>query len=344
MSVRIPGALAEYLAVQYIGDEETRDALDAARRSLGRTLVIEPTSTRVLHVISRYAEYILGMPSIRTRAQRDAARLWIKRAGQAPVRMVHRFESTADAYDSTQVREDIRDGDVLVIESERAVGFLRTAWPVVITAEYGELHRIEGDPRTLDDGRYAESVEAAEEIAREHGFALAEQQLAAGEVEVAETVAPEVTRASVDAYLAREYPALFATEQPQPLALPPAHLWAVEHMVVIRGEWVRLAMCGMSLKEANDRAGVLRYTGSKAVEVVPCSHGPKAHPDEYAANRCQGCGYRIPRGEDWHDGCRPRPRPTPLDRARRAAVISAGFDRALEASARVADLDGEPPF
>ncbi|MCR8576175.1 hypothetical protein [Streptomyces sp. Isolate_219] len=292
MSVTIPGALADHLAVQFIGDEETRDALDAARRGRGRTLVIEPTSTRVLHVISRYAEHILSIRGAYTRAHIDAARLWIKRAGHAPARMVHRFEDTADAYNSTQVRDDIRDGDVLVIESEGVVAFLRTAWPAAITAERGELHSVDGDPRTLDDGRYAASVEDAEKIAREHGFALPEQQLAAVEAEVAEqvetvedaealhaaqlvtareasdgtwrgewigqqpadglftldlaeeqgalfddratapaaaeveveveVVAPEITRASVDAYLAREYPALFAPEQPQPLALPHA--------------------------------------------------------------------------------------------------------------------------
>ncbi|MFI1191556.1 hypothetical protein [Streptomyces californicus] len=431
-TVTIPGALADHLAAQYIADDETAAALDAARRGRGRTLVIEPTSTRVLHIISRHAEHILSIPRAYNRAARDAARLWLDRAGHAPAVMTHTYDSTEDAYNRTQCGDDIRDGDVLIIEREGVVGFLRSAWPAAITVARGELHGIEGDPRTLDDGLYVPSIEAAEKIAREHGFALAaEQRLDAVEVEVAEQfatvaravdavehaeqveagvatvedaealyaaqlvteadatlgtwqgswigeqpadglfdlapaaeqgalfddraavevevevervefVAPEVTRASVDAYLARTYPALFAPEQPQPLALPPARLWAVEHMVVIRGEWAGLAMCGMSLKEANDRAGVLRSTGSKAVEVVPCSHGPKAHPDEYAANRCQGCGYRIGRGQDWHDGCRPRRRPAPGDLTRRAAALAAILDHAPAAPA--AALDGEPPF
>lgn len=438
-TVTIPGALADYLTDRFISDDETRDVLDAARRGRGRTLVIEPTSTRVLHVISRFAEHILAIPRAYTRATRDAARLWITRAGNAPALMVHKFDSTEDAYNRTQCGDDIRDGDVLVVEGEGVVGFLRSAWPAAITAERGELHGIEGDPRTLDDGQYVASIEAAEEIAREQGFALAtEQRLDAVEVEVAEqfartaravdaveyaeqveaavetvedaealyaaqlvteadatagtwqgswigeqpagdtlfdverpaeqgalfddraaapaaveveveveradVVAPEITRASVDAYLAREYPALFAPEQRQPLALPPVQMWAVTHRVVIRGEWQGLIMCGLGRREAQDRADALRYTGSKDVQVIPCEHGPHAHRDAQFAARCEGCGYRIPTGTDWHDACRPRPRPTPLDRARRAAKISAQYDRALDASAAVTDLDGEPPF
>ncbi|MFF2367185.1 hypothetical protein ACFVU0_31390 [Streptomyces sp. NPDC058122] len=404
-TVTIPGALANYLTDQFISDDETRDVLDAARRGRGRTLVIEPTSTRALHVISRFAEHILAIPRAYTRATRDAARLWITRAGHSPAIMVHHFDTTGSAYNQTQCREDIRDGDVLVVEREGVVGFLRSAWPAAITAKRGELHGIDGDPYTVDDGQYVASIEAAEKIAGEHGFALAEQQLtpveddealyaaqlvteadadagtwrgewigqqaddalfavelpaeqgalfddraaepAAVEVEppaVVTNCPPEVTRASVDAYLAREYPALFAPEQPQPLALPPVQMWAVTHRVVIRGEWQGLIMCGLGYREALDRADVLRYTGSKAVEVIPCEHGPHAHRDAQLAARCEGCGYRIPTGTQWHDACRPRPRPTPLDRARRAAVISAGYDRALDASAAVAALDGEPPF
>lgn len=437
MAVTIPGALADHLAAQYIADEETAAALDAARRGRGRTLVIEPTSTRVLHVISRHAEHILSIRGAYSRAQIAAARLWIQRAGHSPAILAHRFEDTAEAYDATQCRDDIRDGDVLIIEREGVVGFLRTAWPAAITAERGKLHGVDGDPRTLDDGRYVASVEAAEQVAREHGFNLAgDQQLDAVEVEVAEqfrttaratdavgyaeqveagveavveaealyaaqlvteaeatagtwrgewigqqdnadtlfaverpvdqgalfadratapaaveaevehgdTVAPEAARASVDAYLAREYPALFAPEQPRPLELEPANMWAVTQRVVIRGEWQGLIMCGLGHREAEDRASVLRYTGSKAVEVVLCEHGPQSHRDARLAARCEGCGYPIPTGEEWHDACRPRPRLTPAERARRDAELAARFDRALEASDRVADLDGEPPF
>ncbi|MDQ0949317.1 hypothetical protein QFZ24_003240 [Streptomyces phaeochromogenes] len=406
MSVTIPGALADHLAAQWIGDEETAAALDAARRGRGRTLVIEPTSTRVLHVISRHAEHILSIRGAYSRAQIAAARLWIQRAGHAPAILTHRFEDTEEAYNATQCRDDIHDGDVLVIEREGVVGFLRSAWPAALTVAHGELHTVTGDPRTLDDGRYVASVEAAEKIAAEHGFPLAEQAEAADaealhavqlvteaeandgtwqgawigqqptdglfaldlpaeqgalfddraavpaavEVEVEQpavtpNVAPEVTRASVDAYLRRTYPALFAPEQAQPLALPPVQMWAVTQRVVIRGEWQGLIMCGLGYREARDRAGVLRYTGSKAVEVVPCEHGPHAHRDAQLAARCEGCGYQIPTGTQWHEACRPYPRPTPGDLARRAAAIAADLDRALDASAAVAaNYDDEPPF
>ncbi|EFL21882.1 LigA protein [Streptomyces himastatinicus ATCC 53653] len=421
MDVTIPGALADHLAAQYIGDEETAAALDAARRGRGRTLVIEPTSTRVLHVISRHAEHILSIRGAHTRAQVDAARLWIKRAGHAPAILTHRFEDTEEAYNATQCRDDIRDGDVLIIEREGVVGFLRSAWPAAITAEHGELHSVDGDPRTLDDGRYAASIEDAEQIAREHGFALAtEQQLDAVEAKVAEqfhttaratdaveyaeqveagvetvadaealyaaqlvteadatdgtwrgewigqhpddglfTLEPAADqgalfddraaalaadRAALDAHLARTYPALFAPEQPRPLELEPALIWAVTHHGVIRGEWQGFFMCGLGRREAENRARALRYTGSKDVQVVPCEHGPHSHRDARIAARCEGCGYPIPTGEEWHEGCRPRPRPTPLDRARLAAERDAGYARALEASARVAYLDDEPPF
>jgi len=83
-AVTIPGALADHLTGQFIGDVETAAALDAARRGRGRTLVIKPTSPRVLHVISAYAEAILENRKLHTVAKVRAARLWIQRAGHAP--------------------------------------------------------------------------------------------------------------------------------------------------------------------------------------------------------------------------------------------------------------------
>ncbi|MFE5851999.1 hypothetical protein ACFQ61_02065 [Streptomyces sp. NPDC056500] len=171
-TVTIPGALADHLAT-LTTDTETDTALAAGRRGRGRTLVI-PATIPVLHSISRIAETLLDTKGT-SRAQRAAARLWITRAGHAPAVMVHQFDSTDEAYDATQCRDDIRDGDVLVIEPEGVVGFLRRAWPVAITAEHGDLHTVEDDTRTLDGGRYADSAIRAERIATEHGFALAHQ-------------------------------------------------------------------------------------------------------------------------------------------------------------------------
>lgn len=89
---------------------------------------------------------------------------------------VHRFASTREAYDATQCRDDIRDGDVLVVESERVVGFLDAAWPVAITEAHGEFHGLKVPAREHRDGRYAASVERAEEIAAELGFELASRR------------------------------------------------------------------------------------------------------------------------------------------------------------------------
>jgi hypothetical protein len=85
---------------------------------------------------------------------------------------VHRFYDTTEAYNQTQCRDDIRDGDVLVIEREGVVGFLHKAWPVAITVEHGELHTLTVPVREFQDGAYAASADRAEEVARELGFTV----------------------------------------------------------------------------------------------------------------------------------------------------------------------------
>lgn len=82
---------------------------------------------------------------------------------------VHRFDSTEDAYTATQTRDDIRDGDVLVIPSERVAGFLLKAWPVAVTAQRGGLHGTTdgADPAEIEGGRYVASVDVARRIARD---------------------------------------------------------------------------------------------------------------------------------------------------------------------------------
>ncbi|MFB7329091.1 hypothetical protein [Streptomyces sp. NPDC056190] len=86
---------------------------------------------------------------------------------------VHRFADTVEAYDATQCREDIRDGDVLVVEAEGVVGFLDAAWPVAITEAHGEFHGLKIPAREHHGGRFAASAKVAERIAAEHGFPLA---------------------------------------------------------------------------------------------------------------------------------------------------------------------------
>lgn len=51
----------------------------------------------------------------------------------------HYFETTGEAYDATQCRDDVASGDVLVVESEFVVGVADT-WPVAVTLACGHLH------------------------------------------------------------------------------------------------------------------------------------------------------------------------------------------------------------
>ncbi|MFI5686773.1 hypothetical protein [Streptomyces sp. NPDC051636] len=87
--------------------------------------------------------------------------------------IVHRFHSTREAYDATQTRDHIRDGDVLVIEREQVVGFLRSAWPTAITEARGELHGLTVPAHEYEQGRYAASAARAAQLAAEHGFVVA---------------------------------------------------------------------------------------------------------------------------------------------------------------------------
>jgi len=54
---------------------------------------------------------------------------------------IHKFESTVDAYNACQCDEGIKQGDLLVIESEGVVGVADT-WPYAITEAHGSLHRL----------------------------------------------------------------------------------------------------------------------------------------------------------------------------------------------------------
>jgi hypothetical protein len=59
----------------------------------------------------------------------------------------HYFSSTTDAYDACmtgvhpETTDPVRDGDILIIESERVIGLCDT-WPVAVTAEHGALHAL----------------------------------------------------------------------------------------------------------------------------------------------------------------------------------------------------------
>jgi hypothetical protein len=51
------------------------------------------------------------------------------------------FESSGEAYDACQCDDSIKKGDLLVIPSEDVVG-LAGIWPIAITANNGQLHKL----------------------------------------------------------------------------------------------------------------------------------------------------------------------------------------------------------
>ena len=55
---------------------------------------------------------------------------------------VHIFASSDEAYDASQCRDDIHDGDILVIPCEGVAGWLDKAWPIAATRNVGAFHRI----------------------------------------------------------------------------------------------------------------------------------------------------------------------------------------------------------
>lgn len=91
---------------------------------------------------------------------------------------VHRFTDTDTAYDVTQSEErhrmGIRDGDVLVVESEGVVGVLANNWPIALTEAHGKFHLVAERYRIreMNGGRYAASGDSAERVAAELGLSL----------------------------------------------------------------------------------------------------------------------------------------------------------------------------
>lgn len=99
---------------------------------------------------------------------------------------VHRFDDTGDAYDSTQCDDSIKDGDVIVVESEGVVGVLIQAWPVAVTEKHGDLHTpVEGfDWESVENligftnGYAADSEPIYEHVDYSAAYALAQSEAA----------------------------------------------------------------------------------------------------------------------------------------------------------------------
>ncbi|MFF4148434.1 hypothetical protein ACFY0A_46115 [Streptomyces sp. NPDC001698] len=99
----------------------------------------------------------------------------------SPALRVHRFASTREAYDVSQCYDEITDGDVLVVEGEKAIAVLMGAWPVAITAGHGEFHSgAMESASSVSDGRYAGSVAVAKEVADELGLTIEAYHLEPG--------------------------------------------------------------------------------------------------------------------------------------------------------------------
>ena len=81
----------------------------------------------------------------------------------------HYFESTGEAYDASQSREEIKDGDILVVLNEGVIGFLAAAWPVAVTEAVGHVHT--ADYVGSDDWpTYKESIDKGNELVKFYGL------------------------------------------------------------------------------------------------------------------------------------------------------------------------------
>jgi hypothetical protein len=84
---------------------------------------------------------------------------------------IHFFDTTVAAYAATQSDDQVREGDVLIIESEKIVG-LASTWPVAVTELSGELHHLEGAWPLAKLGFSKKSIDLARDAAKSHGWPL----------------------------------------------------------------------------------------------------------------------------------------------------------------------------
>lgn len=81
----------------------------------------------------------------------------------------HTFDSTGEAYDQSQWRDDIHDGDVLHVPSEKVVGILYQAWPVALTKNHGEFHKYT-DINFIDPVPYGNGLITARRLIAVEGY------------------------------------------------------------------------------------------------------------------------------------------------------------------------------
>ncbi|RWN60188.1 hypothetical protein [Mesorhizobium sp.] len=114
---------------------------------------------------------------------------------------VHFFDSTGEAYDATQCDETIKNGDVLVIESEKVVGLADT-WPVAVTEHSGNLHVL-GDGQ-FETYRHQFGKDAGERVFTDEQIRAAKAIATAWGYELQQTYPPKVLLDTAERILAQQ--------------------------------------------------------------------------------------------------------------------------------------------
>ena len=75
---------------------------------------------------------------------------------------VWEFYTTGEAYNASQCRDEIKDGDILLVPNEAAAAVLVRAWPVAVSPKTaGEaFHTLEDGTEweTFEEGKYLPSL------------------------------------------------------------------------------------------------------------------------------------------------------------------------------------------
>ncbi|MEW1922205.1 hypothetical protein [Streptomyces sp. NPDC088360] len=143
--------------------------LKAGGKQIGRVLYSDFTRNYSCFVGEPSTERWLGCAEDINAAKEKVGQAAKADAGREP--QVWTFYSTGEAYGACQCREEIRDGDVLVIEREQVIGIAGT-WPFALTEAIGELHTLKPDFRTYKDGAFVTSIPVAEREAARLGVQL----------------------------------------------------------------------------------------------------------------------------------------------------------------------------
>lgn len=149
-------------------------------KQIGRVLYSDFTRTYSCFVGEPSKERWLGCAAETIGAAKATVDNAVKADAERKEPAVWTFYSTGEAYGAVQCRDEIRDGDVLVIEREQVVGIAHTG-PFALTEKYGDLHTLKEhlDPRTWEDGKYAPGVVVAEREAARLGVPLTRVDAAA---------------------------------------------------------------------------------------------------------------------------------------------------------------------